>query len=145
MATAYTAEVIIRAIQAAKGNVSAAARALGCTRQTLANYVNKYPTVKQTLDDEREAMLDNAESSLHRAILNGEGWAVCFTLKTIGRNRGYIERHDVHLSDWHSEAIAKIKSGAIDYEALKANTSDQPGLAEQLFAAAGVAITISGS
>jgi transposase-like protein len=144
MATQYTAETIIRAIQAAKGNVSAAARTLGCTRQTLANYVKKYSSVRQALDDEREAMIDTAESALYSAVLDKQGWAVCFTLKTLGRSRGYIERHDVHVTDWRDQAIAKIQAGAIDYAALREVTHDQPGLAEELFAAAGVAVTTGG-
>jgi len=37
-------------------------------------------------------MCDNAESALNRAVINGEAWAVCFTLKTQGKDRGYIER-----------------------------------------------------
>jgi len=50
----------------------------------------------------------------------------------------------IHVTDWRDQAIAKIQAGAIDYAALKEVTHDQPGLAEELFAAAGVAVTTGG-
>jgi hypothetical protein len=37
-------------------------------------------------------LLDEAESQLGAAVRRGEGWAVCFLLKTRGRERGYVER-----------------------------------------------------
>jgi hypothetical protein len=40
-------------------------------------------------------MVDNAESALNRSVLSGEAWAVCFTLKTQGKSRGYIERQEI--------------------------------------------------
>lgn len=137
----YTAAQMIAAIQQAKGNVSAVARALGTSRQTVLNYANEYTTVKQALDDEREAMIDTAESALHAAILDKQGWAVCFTLKTLGKSRGYIERHEVRVDDWRSQYIDAIQAGRIDIEALRAVFNDQPGLAEQLFITAGIPIT----
>jgi len=85
-------EEIIAAIEKANGNLTAAARILGVTRQTLYNYRKRYKTVNDAIEEQREAMLDNAESVLYRAVLNGEAWAVCFFLKTQGKKRGYIER-----------------------------------------------------
>lgn len=95
----YTAAQMITAIQQAKGNISAAARALGTSRQTVLNYADEYSTVKQALEDEREAMIDTAESALHAAILDKQGWAVCFTLKTLGKSRGYVERQEITGAD----------------------------------------------
>lgn len=34
-------------------------------------------------------MIDTAEAALHRAILEGESWAVRFALTTLGKDRGY--------------------------------------------------------
>ena len=36
--------------------------------------------------------MDTAELSLYNAILRGEAWAVTLALKTLGRDRGYIEK-----------------------------------------------------
>lgn len=94
-----TADQVIAAIQQSKGNVSAAARSLDVSRKTIINYADRYSTVKQALDDEREAMIDTAESALHAAILDKQGWAVCFTLKTLGKSRGYVERQEITGAD----------------------------------------------
>jgi len=87
-----TCDEIIAAVKKANGNLTAAARILGVTRQTLYNYRKRYKTVNDAIEEQRETMLDNAESVLYRAVLNGEAWAVCFFLKTQGKKRGYIER-----------------------------------------------------
>ena len=38
-----------------------------------------------------------AELSLFKAIQTGEAWAVCFYLKTQGKDRGYVERYETQL------------------------------------------------
>ena len=97
MTTPYklTAEPVITAIREMNGNLSAVARKLGVCRQTLYTYIDRHPSVQAVVADARETMLDNAESSLYRAVLNGEAWAVCFFLKTQGKRRGYVERQEV--------------------------------------------------
>lgn len=94
-----TAAAVIAAIRDMNGNISAVARRLGVCRQTVYNYIERHPSVKDALVEARETMLDNAESVLYRAVLNGEAWAVCFFLKTQGKSRGYVERQEVTGAD----------------------------------------------
>lgn len=75
-----------------KGNVSAVARQIKVTRAAVARVISLDPNLKQVLADSRESMVDDAESMLHAAIADREAWAICFTLKTLGKSRGYIER-----------------------------------------------------
>ena len=42
----YTAAQIIEALREKHGNLSAASRYLGCSRDTVRRYINTYPTVK---------------------------------------------------------------------------------------------------
>jgi len=86
------AEQVIARIAEYKGNLAAVARSFHLSRQTMYKYVNSKPSVKAALDEARETMLDNVESALYTAALNGEAWAVCFFLKTQGKARGYVER-----------------------------------------------------
>lgn len=86
---------IIAALKASMGNVSMAAKQLKCERSGLHRRINADNDLKQLLIDCRESMVDNAESSLNRAILQGEAWAVCFFLKTQGKSRGYVERSEI--------------------------------------------------
>lgn len=71
------------------------ATAFGVTRSAVYDYIKRHPTLKRTTDDAREKLVDDAESALHAAVLSKEGWAVCFTLKTLGKDRGYIEKHQL--------------------------------------------------
>ena len=99
MSTKLTAKAVTAAIRDMNGNISAVARRLGVCRQTVYNYIERHPSVKDALVEARETMLDNAESVLYRAVLNGEAWAVCFFLKTQGKSRGYVERQEVTGAD----------------------------------------------
>lgn len=91
----YTTEQVIAALRQAKGMVTIAAQALKCEPRTVRNYIDRYPTVKQACDDERAQVLDIAELRLYQAIQDREPWAITFTLKTIGKDRGYVDRQEV--------------------------------------------------
>lgn len=87
--------VIEDTLQKSMGNISVAARSLGMTRNALYQRIRRTPQLKTILDDARESLVDVAESALYSAVTKKEGWAVCFTLKTIGKSRGYIERTEL--------------------------------------------------
>jgi hypothetical protein len=91
----YTAEQVADALIATKGMVTLAARKLGCAPSTVRAYVTRYPSVAQAIREAREGFLDATELKLQQAVQNGEGWAIAFTLRTIGRHRGYVERTEV--------------------------------------------------
>jgi len=79
-----------------KGNISAAARLLGLSRAEFDNeYVHKIPEVFAAKQQAREIILDVTEDVLERNIRSNQPWAVCFTLKTIGKDRGYIEKMEI--------------------------------------------------
>jgi len=95
----FTVEEVIAAVKKNRGILTLAAKELGCARQTLHNYVNRYPTVAQAVSDERESLLDLAEGSLFEQVRKGNITAIIFTLKTIGKHRGYVERQEVTGAD----------------------------------------------
>lgn len=76
------------------GNIAHVARVLGVNRSGLHDRINKSERLKQAVYDARQTMVDDAESALHAALIQKEGWAVCFTLKCLGKDRGYIERQE---------------------------------------------------
>jgi hypothetical protein len=91
----FEPEKIIEALVASKGMVYITAKKLKCSPQTIYNYAKEYPEVQEAIDSARGELTDTAESKLAMAIRKGESWAVCFYLKTQGRNRGYVERQEV--------------------------------------------------
>jgi len=60
MAEKYTTAQMIEALREKHGNLSAAARYLGCSRNTISRYIDQYATVKAVADEE-----------LHEAWLGG--------------------------------------------------------------------------
>jgi hypothetical protein len=102
------------------GNVALSARRLGVSREYLSRTITKTPALKMILNSAREERVDHAESALSRAVINGEAWAVCFTLKTLGKSRGYVERVQQELSGRDGQAI-EIKNTVFDHGAAVAS------------------------
>jgi hypothetical protein len=94
-----TCDTVAAKLREFNGNMAAAARSLKVDRSAVAHYVERHPTLKDVLKECRESMKDHAESSLQRALLAGEAWAVCFYLKCQAKERGYVERQEVTGAD----------------------------------------------
>ena len=76
------------------GNLAAVAVKNAVTRRGLQKFIARNGSLRDVVADAREGMLDNVESALYRAALDGRAWAVCFFLKTQGKSRGYVEKSD---------------------------------------------------
>jgi len=94
----YTVAQVVAAVQASSGLLTMAAERLGCPPQTIYNYRDAHPEVAEAIQNAREHTTDVAETALYAALKERQGWAVCFYLKTQGKNRGFIERHEHELS-----------------------------------------------
>ncbi len=94
----YTVEQVIKAVNAARGCISTAAKALKCNRATITEYRKRHPEVEAAIADAHELQLDVAEGALFKAIDQGQAWAICFYLKTQGRGRGYVEKQEHEFS-----------------------------------------------
>jgi predicted transcriptional regulator len=88
----YTIEEVIAALQETGGLKSRAARLLGCTRQTVSRYIDRYAEVREAMEQAEEDLLDEAEDKLREQIRDGQLTAIIFYLKTKGKGRGYTER-----------------------------------------------------
>lgn len=91
----FTAAEVIEAIKGSKGFVSTIAKALGCQRTYIYKLLEKYPTAKEALENEREGNKDFVEGKLFQQIDAGNITAIIFYLKTQGKDRGYIEKQEV--------------------------------------------------
>jgi hypothetical protein len=91
----YTPKQVADAIVQSKGMLYLTAKRLGCSYQTVLNYCTRFKMVEDVRKAQRGEMLDTAEMKLWRAIQKGEPWGIAFCLKTIGKDRGYVERQEV--------------------------------------------------
>lgn len=88
----YKNDEIIEALKATGGMVYMAARKLGCDPSAISKRARVSPEIREAIENARGDLLDMAETALKMAVKDREAWAVCFTLKTIGKHRGYVER-----------------------------------------------------
>lgn len=91
----YGAAEVIEAVKGSKGFVTTIAKALGCSRMHVYRLIEKYPTAKEALENEREGNKDFVEGKLMQQIDAGNITAIIFYLKTQGKDRGYIERTEI--------------------------------------------------
>lgn len=129
--TRYTDAEVCAALSATNGMVYLAAKRLGCGPSSIYRRMDKSAKVKSVVDDSRGELLDTAETALKSAVIAKEGWAVCFTLKTIGKERGYVERSEhehtgkdrgpiqLEAVDYRASiaALAPIADGSMEYSA----------------------------
>jgi hypothetical protein len=90
-----TKDEVIRALRKYKGAVHLAAEKLGVSARTMWRYIRRWKDVRAVLREERGKFLDVAEGKLRAAVNKGNLGAIMFTLKTLGKRRGYVERTEV--------------------------------------------------
>lgn len=91
---AYRAQQFIEAIPGTGGIISAIARNVGCEWHTARDAIDRFPTVRKAYDDECEVVTDVAESTLIRAIRDGDVGAAKWWLTRKGKERGFVERQE---------------------------------------------------
>lgn len=104
----FTPEQMAEALIKAQGFISATAEILGCSQQTVRNYIEKYDSVRQARDDSAEKTLDYVESKLMALVREKNATAIIFYLKTRGKSRGYVERQEVTGKDG-DDIIYRVK------------------------------------
>lgn len=85
-------KAFIDAYRANMGNATAASSAVGINRTTYWRWYNSDQEFAALVDEVKEEQIDLAESELRKLVKSGNITAVIFTLKTIGKERGYVER-----------------------------------------------------
>lgn len=95
----YSSDEIMQALRETNGLISLAARRLGCANQTIYNRAKKVQAVQQVINESRDELVDIAELALRSAVTGKEAWAVCLVLKTLGKERGYVERQELTGAD----------------------------------------------
>lgn len=95
----FTPAQMIAALGETKGMVFLAAKRLGCSHDTVLRYCKKYPSVQAEKARHQGALVDLAELKLWESVQRGEAWGISLVLKTLGRDRGYVERREMTGQD----------------------------------------------
>lgn len=90
-----TIKKVEEALRKWSGNMAAVGRQCGVTRQGVWDFVQKHDKLKEVQTELRETFVDNIESGLYSEAIKGNVTAQIFILKTLGRNRGYVERQEL--------------------------------------------------
>lgn len=92
-------EQIEKALIKCNGLVTVAAKMLGVTQSAISHRIKKSSILQQVQLDIVEKMIDVAENTLHDKMHTEKNLiASIFYLKTKGKHRGYIERHENEIS-----------------------------------------------
>lgn len=96
-------EAFKKAIEGSRGIKTTIAARMGCSRQTVDNALERWPELRAALKDERESIVDLAESALVVDMENpasaGHQRAYLFILETLGKDRGWSKRTEVTGAD----------------------------------------------
>lgn len=97
-------KAILEALLKNASHITKACAAVNISRQTFYNYIRDDEAFKQAVIDLEELLLDDAESYLRKQMtgyrtpdgkeVTPDTTAIIFFLKTKGKKRGYIERHE---------------------------------------------------
>jgi len=88
----FIPDQVSEAIKKARGIESQAALIIGCNRQTITNYIDSYPELKETYESARDDPIDLAENKLIKKITARGVTSIIFTLKNIGSDVEWNEK-----------------------------------------------------
>lgn len=114
------------ALRKTDGNISEAANFLGVSHRTVRNRIQENENLQSVLSEVREAFLDLTESELRKGVKAGNASLIMFVLKTLGRNRGYVEKVNVE----HDLGPYAARNAANLIEAMKKAAKEAPALPE---------------
>ena len=96
-----TDEDIAQALIKTKGLQYLAAQMLDCSSGLISQRIAASDYLKEKRREGQEIRLDEAEKALGEIVLDKELGAICFTLKTRGKDRGYAETTQSSVPDDH--------------------------------------------
>ena len=123
----WTEKQVARALIASKGIQRRAARILGMkSSRTVRFYIERYPRLQTIIDTCAEDRVDLAEESLDWHLKRKHPLLTMFALKTLGKDRGYVERiegdvqtqitHKIQLPDNYPQAVLPAKQARVDVD-----------------------------
>lgn len=95
-------KLVKQELRRTKGIVSVAAKNLGISDTALHRRIQRNKSLQAVKVAAREEILDMAEAKLFKQVNEEKQWAIKYTLSTLGKKRGYVERIE-------QEQVGKVK------------------------------------
>lgn len=111
----YRAKDFIDAIPGTGGIITTIAAKLGCNWHTAKRYITDYPTVARAYDNERQKVIDLAESKVIEAMRDDDMLTVRWYLGMQARDRGYMKSSSMDITS-QGERIQIVAVGGLDPE-----------------------------
>lgn len=92
-------KAMIDSLEKSLGIVTTACKAVGISRETHYRWLKEDEAYRAAVEELSDVAIDFAESQLHKQIKDGNSTATIFYLKTKGKKRGYIERHEIQTQE----------------------------------------------
>lgn len=89
---------MLQALESSLGVVKTACKNAGISRQTHYRWLEEDQDYAKAVQDVQDVALDFAESQLFQQIQKGNTPATIFYLKCKGKNRGYVEGHELNIT-----------------------------------------------
>ena len=97
--TAIQKAAMLAALEKSLGVVTTAAKSVGISRETHRLWMHSDPEYAEKVQALKDVKLDFLESMAHKRVNEGSDTMIIFLLKTQGKERGYIERQDLHVTN----------------------------------------------
>jgi|TARA_R100001163_G_scaffold40037_1_gene30372 hypothetical protein len=97
--TEHHKKALLDALEKSLGVVTTACKTANVGRTTYYEWLKTDEDFKHQVESIQDIALDFAESQLHKQIGDGSTAATIFYLKTKGKNRGYVERQEIDLTE----------------------------------------------
>jgi len=103
---------LLEAVKGSFGIVSNIAKKMGMSWHATMARIEKTPSAMALYLSEREAIIDLAESRVVKSIAEGNTQDARYILSTIGKKRGYTERHEVTGKDGEAVKVETMQAPA---------------------------------
>jgi hypothetical protein len=111
---------MINLLYETRGYISQCCKAVGIGRSTHYKWMNEDEEYKKSVEETQEACIDYVESKLLDQIEDNNPTSTIFYLKTKGKNRGYVERTELDVSNSDGTLQPTIDTKKLTTEQLKA-------------------------
>lgn len=115
---------LIKALEGNGSNVQDACRVCQVSRETFYTKKKSDEAFAKRVESIREIVIDNVETAIYKSALEGNVTAQIFILKTIGKDRGYIETTRMeHSGDKRNPVV--VSSDNFDVSVLSTEELEQ--------------------